>query len=533
VARNLEAALRQRQSAFRALADRPAATRRPRSRSPAPAREPRLKALAQELGLQAHVHFTGRLDRDAMAALYRQAPMIAQPQPGRQHAQLGARGLASGVPVVSTDVGGVPFLLRQEGVTGLLVPPAQPQEMAASRAAAAGRDPLRCQRLVDNGLREVQRYTWDCKWPLLLACLPFSAQRASRHAGLKHDSAHTPAGFGAAVPAARAPEVARHGAGAPRDWNKANGCRKPSCSICSGSACGHCWPTRRPRCLTTAICFAAAAFDLAAMRSVADLRHLPFLTKALIRANDTQLAHRQAVGLGRSSTGGSSGEPLVFGLGRQRVTHDVAAKWRATRWWGVDIGDPEVVLWASPIELGAQDRMRRCATPCCAHGCCRPSRCRKTKLDQFLQRIRAMRPRMLFGYPSALLHVARHAERRGQAMHELGIRVAFTTGERLYDEQRTTIGRVFGCQVANGYGGRDAGFIAHECPAGGLHVTAEDIIVELVGPDGAPVPPGQPGEVVVTHLASSDYPFIRYRTGDVAVMQPGLLQLRPRPAAAA
>jgi phenylacetate-CoA ligase len=267
--------------------------------------------------------------------------------------------------------------------------------------------------------------------------------------------------------------------------------------------------------------FRSSGVDLAAMRSVADLRHLPFLTKALIRANDTQLAHRQAVGLGRSSTGGSSGEPLVFGLGRQRVTHDVAAKWRATRWWGVDIGDPEVVLWASPIELGAQDRMRQLRDAVFRTRLLPAFEMSEDRLDQFLQRIRAMRPRMLFGYPSALLHVARHAERRGQAMHELGIRVAFTTGERLYEEQRTTIGRVFGCQVANGYGGRDAGFIAHECPAGGLHVTAEDIVVELVGPDGAAVPPGQPGEVVVTHLASSDYPFIRYRTGDVAVMQPG------------
>jgi phenylacetate-CoA ligase len=36
----------------------------------------------------------------------------------------------------------------------------------------------------------------------------------------------------------------------------------------------------------------------------------------------------------------------------------VAAKWRATRWWGVDIGDPEIVVWGSPIELGAQDRVR-------------------------------------------------------------------------------------------------------------------------------------------------------------------------------
>ena len=33
-----------------------------------------------------------------------------------------------------------------------------------------------------------------------------------------------------------------------------------------------------------------------------------------------------------------------------------------------------------------------------------------------------------------------------------------------------------------------------------------------------PLPPGNAGEVVVTHLASGDFPFIRYRTGDIAVM---------------
>ena len=41
------------------------------------------------------------------------------------------------------------------------------------------------------------------------------------------------------------------------------------------------------------------------------------------------------------------------------MSHDVAAKWRATRLRDVVIGDPEVGVWGSPIELGAQDRLRR------------------------------------------------------------------------------------------------------------------------------------------------------------------------------
>jgi len=103
-------------------------------------------------------------------------------------------------------------------------------------------------------------------------------------------------------------------------------------------------------------------------------------------------------------------------------------------------------------------------------------------------------------------------------MNDLGVRVAFVTSERLYDDQRADIEAVFGCRVANGYGGRDAGFIAHQCPEGSMHITAEDIIVETVDAAGRSSAPGEAGEIVVTHLATRDFPFIRYRTGDVGVL---------------
>ncbi len=266
--------------------------------------------------------------------------------------------------------------------------------------------------------------------------------------------------------------------------------------------------------------FLRQGFAAADLRSLEDLAQLPLLDKALIRAHDQALVHAQAERLGRSSTGGSSGEPLVFGLAKRRVSHDVAAKWRATRWWGVDYGDPEVVVWASPIELGAQDRLRVWRDRLFRSELVPAFEMSEDRLDASLAAIRRRRPRMLFGYPSALSLVARHAQRRGIAMNDLGARVAFVTGERLYEAQREAISQVFGCPVANGYGGRDAGFIAHQCPAGGLHITAEDIIVELIDAQGRPVPAGSPGEIVVTHLATRDYPFIRYRTGDVAVFDP-------------
>ena len=264
--------------------------------------------------------------------------------------------------------------------------------------------------------------------------------------------------------------------------------------------------------------FRARAFDPAAVSSLADLQRLPFLTKPLIRANTEQLKHEKAQGLARFNTGGSSGEPLIFFIGNERVSHDVAAKWRATRWWDVDIGDPEIVVWGSPIELGSQDRIRALRDKLLRTELMPAFEMSEAKLDGFIQTLRRTRPKMLFGYPSALAHIARHAEKRGQRMDDLGVRVAFVTSERLYDDQRATIARVFGCQVANGYGGRDAGFIAHECPDGGMHLTAEDIVLEIVDREGRVLPPGEAGEIVVTHLATRDFPFIRYRTGDVAVL---------------
>lgn len=264
--------------------------------------------------------------------------------------------------------------------------------------------------------------------------------------------------------------------------------------------------------------FREYGFNAGEIEALEDLQRLPFLTKADIRADPESFKSAQATGLVRSNTGGSSGEPLVFWLGRERVSHDVAAKWRATRWWGVDIGDPEAVLWGSPIELGAQDRMRVLRDRLQRSLLLPAFEMSPEKVHEFIDAIRHRRPRMLFGYPSAVDHVAAAAERDGIALNNLGARVAFVTGERLYDTQRERIERVFGCPVANGYGGRDAGFVAHECPEGRLHMTAEDIIVEIVDENGMPVLPEEVGEIVVTHLSSHDFPFIRYRTGDMGAL---------------
>jgi len=264
--------------------------------------------------------------------------------------------------------------------------------------------------------------------------------------------------------------------------------------------------------------FAEVNFIPADFGSLEDLQRIPLLTKSRIRENIERLKADNAKGLSRFNTGGSSGEPLIFFISNERISHDVAAKWRATRWWGVDIGDREIVIWGSPIELGAQDYLRQFRDKLLRTRLFSAFEMSNQQVEKYITEIQAIRPRMLFGYPSSLAHIATYAEQHRINMSGLGVKVAFVTSERLYDYQYSLIERVFSCNVANGYGGRDAGFIAHQCPDGGMHITAEDLVVEILDRNGYPVPKGTSGEIVVTHLATRDFPFIRYRTGDIGVL---------------
>ena len=264
--------------------------------------------------------------------------------------------------------------------------------------------------------------------------------------------------------------------------------------------------------------FRACSFNPDSVSELYDLQRLPFLDKELIKKNRERLKSTRAVGLRRFNTGGSTGEPLIFYLNSERISHDIAAKWRATRWWHVDIGDPEVVLWGSPIELQAQDHMRRWRDRLLRSTLLSAFDLSYESLDRYLEIICRKKPRMLFGYPSVIAKLAEHARHRNMDMGDSGVKVAFVTAEKLYPWQRDLIRSVFRCDVANGYGGRDAGFVAHECPQGSMHITAEDIIVEIIDDSGRVLPPGELGEIVITHLRTQAFPFLRYRTGDMGVL---------------
>jgi phenylacetate-CoA ligase len=470
----------------------------------------RLQTQAEALTLDSAVHFAGKTENAVMAELYRQADLVLNPSLADNMPISVLEAWASGVPVVSTNVGGVPDLIRHE-VDGLLVAPGDAGAMARAMLSLLT-DADSARRFADAGLASARRYGWTQVAPLLMAQYRRVLKRPPQ------------GGYTALVSTLLFPV---------HEWIK----RHRSTALRRRMEQTQWWPRERIEALQLRrlralllhasehvayyrqLC-ARIGFDASRVQDVRDLRCLPVMRKADINDYRDDFLADDAGRMQRFTTGGSSGEPLIFYLGKERVSHDVAAKWRATRWWGVDIGDREAVMWGSPIELGAQDHWRARRDRLIRSELLPAFDLSPARLDGYLARLQQQRPAMLFGYPSALCLLAQHAQARHVALDRLGVRVVFVTAERLYDEQRALLVKAFAAPVANGYGGRDSGFLAHECPEGGMHITAEDVIVEILDQQGLPVAPGEPGAIVITHLASRQFPFIRYATGDIGALDP-------------
>jgi glycosyltransferase involved in cell wall biosynthesis len=118
-----------------------------------------LRRLAEELGLTEAVRFAGRLGLTEMVDLYRSADVTLNPSRADNTPNSILESLACGVPVVSTNVGGVPFLV-EHGQTAMLVPPDAPESAATAIAQVLGSAELR-RRLVSNGLELARSCNWS------------------------------------------------------------------------------------------------------------------------------------------------------------------------------------------------------------------------------------------------------------------------------------------------------------------------------------------------------------------------------------
>ncbi|MFJ8463589.1 glycosyltransferase family 4 protein [Streptomyces swartbergensis] len=118
------------------------------------------EALARRLGLARHVTFRGRLDGEALAAAYSGARVLALPTRFDSFPCVLVEAMASGRPVVTTRVGGIPSLVTHGG-NGLLVEPEDEACLAEALGSVLG-DRVLAQRLGSAGHEHVAReLSWE------------------------------------------------------------------------------------------------------------------------------------------------------------------------------------------------------------------------------------------------------------------------------------------------------------------------------------------------------------------------------------
>jgi phenylacetate-CoA ligase len=137
--------------------------------------------------------------------------------------------------------------------------------------------------------------------------------------------------------------------------------------------------------------------------------------------------------------------------------------------------------------------------------------------EQQLAAMADLQPTAYTGTPSFLRILLERAA-------EAGIRPSFTkafvSGEAFPNSLRQTLLEQ-GIAAFQAYATADLGLIAYETTALEGMVVDEDVLLEIVRPGtGEPVPEGEVGEVVITTF-NTDYPLIRFGTGDLSAILPG------------
>jgi phenylacetate-CoA ligase len=247
------------------------------------------------------------------------------------------------------------------------------------------------------------------------------------------------------------------------------------------------------------------------IRDASDLTHIPVLTKDIIRDQGVNLISQDYLSgrrLVRNATSGSTGQPLVFFTTIQREAALNAAKLRGRSWWGVEMGDRELDLWGPGRGTAWKDRLLNLRDACLNIRLVSAFDLSESAMARTLALMQRWRPTFLYVYPSALYHFTLYLRDQGIDPRPFSPRVIFTSAETLHDTQRALFREFYGSHVANEYGAHDGGLIAFECPAGLLHMTQEQVLVERDGNGHGP------GPLIITDLENYGYPFIRYQIGD-------------------
>lgn len=270
--------------------------------------------------------------------------------------------------------------------------------------------------------------------------------------------------------------------------------------------------------------FAAMGFEPEEISSLSDIEELPLLTKNAIRDNADSLTSRalDREHLTPSTTGGSSGDPLSFY--KQRYFSDarelafISMLWERT---GYRFGRDRRMVFTGTIPRNSSGIEYRPATK---ELICSTYKTSAQDFDYYYEELTSSGIEYIHGHVSSIVSFARHIMSKG---NHYPLKAVLGSSEKVYDFQRDMIQRAFGARLFSWYGQTEQVALAGECEhSEKYHVFPEYGLLEIVDGNGRVInAAGVVGEIVATGFNNYAMPFVRYRTGDMAMYAAGLCDL--------
>jgi len=245
------------------------------------------------------------------------------------------------------------------------------------------------------------------------------------------------------------------------------------------------------------------------IKTVEDLKKIPFTTKQEVRENSTTTLLSRGTNLANCRivpTSGSTGIPLNAVYDEAADDYSKAVNLRSMMENGLkltdrllSIGDTRLKskkAWFQKYGLFDLSFIDAFDTP-----------------ENQVNKIKQIKPDAILGYPSQLNLICRHI--RDEGIKGINPRVVYTTAEYLSPEVRELINSTFGLELSDLFGCIEVNRTAWECPEHtGYHLDMDSVHTEFIK-DEENASSGEKGSIVYTCLYNYAMPLIRYEVGDI------------------
>lgn len=261
----------------------------------------------------------------------------------------------------------------------------------------------------------------------------------------------------------------------------------------------------------------AAGVNPRDIRSLADVRRLPFTTKDDLRENYPYglfaVPLKEVVRVHASS--GTTGKPTVVGYTQRDIDTWAELVARIVTQAGVTAGDVVQVAFGYGLFTGAfglhygLERVGATVVPVSSGN-----------TERQIMLMRDFGTTALVSTPSYALYMAEVAEQMGINTETLSLKWGLFGAEGCSEEMRRELERRWHILATDNYGLSEVigPGVAGECQLkNGMHINEDHFLVEVIDPEtGEVLPPGEQGELVFTSLTKEALPVIRYRTKDIS-----------------